>query len=265
MRTALARVRRWPPGASALLEVGILFLPAIPAYAWLWPNVSGDTAWIVQSAVYVYVLAGALFIGRRRWSWDALGVNTRGLGLSLACAAAILLGRGLIIFSVNWKLSPPALDPLHLALDVLFYTCLVALAEELLFRGLVYRALESWGGVRAAIWGSSAGFMLWHIFGQGPVLGATTFVIGLAFALLRWRAGGIAGLIVLHALWDLQGTLLVSSDSAAILAQGRPDIAQPVVMWLGLALLVGAPLYLWLAHPRLLRFWEKRSGKIKEA
>lgn len=27
---------------AALVEFGILFLPGIPAYIWLWPNVSGD-------------------------------------------------------------------------------------------------------------------------------------------------------------------------------------------------------------------------------
>ncbi len=257
--------RRLPPGLSALLEVGVMFLPAIPAYLWLWPNLQGNTAWAIQAGVYLYVLTGTLFIGRRRWGWRDLGVNASGLRLGLACAAALLMGRGLIIMSVDWPLPSPQIDPLLLVLDVLYYFCLVGLVEELLFRGLVFRALQSWGGVRAAIWGSSLGFMLWHIFGQGPLIGITTFVIGLVFGLLRWRAGGILGLIILHALWDLQSTLLVANDSAAILAQGQPELTQPLLTWIGLALLVFVPLYLWLIHPHFQCWLIRQSEDIKEA
>jgi membrane protease YdiL (CAAX protease family) len=251
-------LKRLSPGPAALLEVGLLFLPSIPAYLWLWPNLTGTGAWIAQALIYAYILAGTLFIGRRRWDWRELGLNASGLRLSLTCALALLLGRLLIITSIRWKLAPASLDPATLALDLLYYFGLVALVEELLFRGLVYRALESWGGARWAIWGSSAGFMLWHIFGQGPLIGLTTLVIGLVFGLLRWRAGGILGLIVLHGLWDLQTVLMVANDSAAILAMGRPEFSQPALVWVGTLLLVLVPLYLWLIHPHL-QGWRGRS------
>ena len=65
-----------------------------------------------------------------------------------------------------------------------------------------------WG---KAIWGSSFGFLLWHVFGQGPLAGMATFVIGLLFALIRWRAGGILGLIIFHGLWDLETVWLVTN------------------------------------------------------
>jgi len=29
---------RLPPGFPALLEVGVMCMPAIPAYLWVWPN-----------------------------------------------------------------------------------------------------------------------------------------------------------------------------------------------------------------------------------
>jgi hypothetical protein len=29
---------RMHPNLAALLEVGVMFLPAIPAYLWIWPN-----------------------------------------------------------------------------------------------------------------------------------------------------------------------------------------------------------------------------------
>jgi membrane protease YdiL (CAAX protease family) len=79
---------------------------------------------------------------------------------------------------------------------------LVGFIEELLFRGLVYRALHDWHGSGLAILGSSIGFALWHVGWAGP-LAITHFILGLVFALVRWRGGGILGLIVAHGLFDL--------------------------------------------------------------
>jgi hypothetical protein len=76
---------KFPPGLSALLEVGVMFLPAIPAYLWLWPNVEGTSAWIANSLSDLYAITGSLVIGLRRWSLDELGVNRKGLWLGLAC------------------------------------------------------------------------------------------------------------------------------------------------------------------------------------
>jgi membrane protease YdiL (CAAX protease family) len=156
---------------------------------------------IFQVIAYVYILVGTLYIGLRRWNWDQLGMNRRGLWLTLACGLLILVGRLLIIFSIDWAVHPPQLTWLRLLGSLVYYFGLVGLVEELLFRGLIYRLLEDWRGARWAIWGSSFGFLLWHVFGQGPLVGLATFVIGLLFALIRWRAGGILGLIVLHGLW----------------------------------------------------------------
>jgi hypothetical protein len=68
------------PSLSVLLEIGILFLPAIPAYIWIWPNLSTMQNDIFQVIVYIYVLVGALFIGLRRWNWNQLGLNYKGIG-----------------------------------------------------------------------------------------------------------------------------------------------------------------------------------------
>jgi hypothetical protein len=43
-----------------------MFLPAIPAYLWLWPNVEGTSAWIANSLSDLYAIAGSLVIGLRR-------------------------------------------------------------------------------------------------------------------------------------------------------------------------------------------------------
>jgi membrane protease YdiL (CAAX protease family) len=149
------------PGLAALIEVGILFLPGIPAFFWLWPNVRGsswDTA--VNILAYLYMLAGGLWIGRRRWSLAQLGFNRKGLGLGLICGLVLLAGRTLVILAVEWPRAPDPLTLSRVVGDILFYFGMVAVIEEYIFRGLVYHALDEWRGTRWAIWGSTAGFIL---------------------------------------------------------------------------------------------------------
>ena len=251
---------RLHPGLAALFEVGIMFLPAIPAYLWMWPNVKGAGLWVAQIITYVYVLAGTLWIGLRRWNLGKLGINKDGLLLSLACGSAILAGRLLIILAIDWGFSPPNISLPWLTGQVLYYFGLVGLVEELLFRGLVYRALGEWRGERWAIWGSSIGFVLWHIFGQGPLMGAAALFIGLLFALIRWRGGGILGLIVLHALWDLQSVLLVSGSNKEIFSVGRQDIIHPAWIILGYAMILIVAVYLWKVHPMIKGVLDRSAG-----
>lgn len=238
------------PYLIALLEIGILFLPAIPAYLWAWPNLDGTALDIFQVAAYFYILAGTLFIGRRRWSWDQLGMNHRGLRLTFGCGLVILAARLMIILSINWQIQPPCFTLEKVIWDLFFYFCLVGLTEELLFRGVLYRLLEEWRGVRWAIWGSSFGFLLWHVFGQGPVVGLATLLIGLLFALIRWRGGGILGLIVFHGLWDLESAWLVSDSNAQVLENVyQITYTNLTLVILGTVLLFLVPLYLWKIYP----------------
>lgn len=241
------------PGASALIEVILLFLPAIPAYLWVWPKVSGSELWLFQFMSYAYVFLGTLFIGLRRWNLGQLGINTRGLWLSLACGLCLLAGRLLIILSLDLGLERPQFTFLQLAGNVIYYFGVVGLVEELLFRGLVYQALDSWRGARYAIWGSSIFFGLWHIIGQGPLIGLATFFIGVLFALLRWRAGGILGLILIHGLWDLQSVLLVAESNQQVLNAERIQFIHPAWVLVGLLMMLFPAFYLWLIHPRITR------------
>jgi membrane protease YdiL (CAAX protease family) len=245
-------VLRLPHGCSALLEVLVMFIPAIPAYLWLWPNVHGTAQWIAQVITYLYIFVGTLFIGLRRWGLNDLGLNRCGITISLVSGTILLIGRQMVILSVDWNASRPQYNLVALFGLILYYIGMVGLVEELLFRGLIYRALEEWLGVRWAIWGSSFGFLLWHIFGQGAVIGLAAFAIGMIFALIRWRAGGILGLIIIHGLWDLQTVLQLSISNAQILAIGRPDIPYPLLAIIGLGLMVFVPIFLWKLYPLLI-------------
>ncbi len=239
-----ARLRR---SQAALLEVALLFAPAIPAYLWMWPAVSG-TAWIdwVQSLVYLYLLAGTLFIGLRRWNPDQLGLNRQGFWFSMCCGMVLLLARSLIVLSLDIPLSIPSLTLQQWIGELVFYFLLVGLVEELLFRGLIYRALDEWAGYRWAIWGSSLAFGIYHI-GSGGLPGLLGgIIIGAIFAAIRWRAGGILGLIIVHGLIDLAVVEVAPEWSNQGLFQVQAD--RPGLTLLGTILLLALLLYLVFAR-----------------
>lgn len=160
---------------------------------------------------------------------------------------AIVIGRTLVIVSVDWGIPPPSYSWLRLLTEALYYFGLVGLGEELLFRGLLFRALQEWRGVRWAIWGSSLGFVLWHLFGQGLLVGIAMLLYGLIFALMRWRADGILGLIFIHGLIDFSAVIML--PDLKISALTLPDVLHPIMLLIGLAMIGFTPLYLWKIHP----------------
>lgn len=236
-------------GLAALKELGLLFLPAIPVYLWVWPNVQGMLAEALQLGAYAYMLAVALFTGLRRWSLEDLGLNWRGIGMSLACGAVF------IVFMIAGRLAlglapaPRPFEPLRLAGRVLYYFGVVAVAEEVLYRGVLYRALLVWRGAGWAVIGSAVIFGLQHAW-AGPLI-AGLIGIGLLWGAIRLRAGGITGLIVVHGLYDLVAMegwpgLTVSSDQPI-------QVIHPEYAIVADLLLLGLAIYLWKLDPLLRR------------
>jgi membrane protease YdiL (CAAX protease family) len=236
---------RLSPGAMALLQTAILFLPSIPAYLWVWPNIPYASRWIAESLANCYAIIVCLSIGLRKWNLNQLGVNTNGILISLICGGILIAGRILVILSLNWRLLPTQLNFTCMVGEILFDFILVGVGQELLFRGLIYHACADWLGTGWAILGSAVAFGLWHVFGQGLLVGVGTMFYGLVFALIRWRAGGILGLILVHGLVDFVNTLLM------------PDTITPVgihsawMMYIGLGLILIVPIYLWIIYPRV--------------
>ncbi len=231
---------------SALVEIGIMFSPALPAYLWLWPWVNSHPEWEtpIQSVVYVYFIACALFIGLRHWNLDQLGVNHNGIGFSLACGFVLIVARWLALLCTNIPLSWQFTTLDRIAGQVAFYFLLVGVGEELVFRGVMWRALTEWRGARWAIWVTTLGFGVWHIYGRGVFGFAAGIIYGVFFGAIRWRAGGIIGLIIAHALIDL--------SSVAIMPDFRVEYlttqVQVVNSWLAIlseVMFVGLLIYLW--------------------
>lgn len=251
-------IRRLPLGASALLWVGVMFLPGLPAYAWLWPNLRGtDWSHWAMVLVYVYFLACTLAIGLPRWSPDDLGLNRRGFGLSLVCGAAIIAFLFAGRFALALPFGPRPCDPWRLAGQFAFYFGQVGLVEELLFRSLIYRALLDWRGLRWALWGSALAFGAYHVGSQGPLAGLATAGAGLLFALIRWRSGGIVGLIFIHGAFDLLSVELWPELGPEALE--RVAVANRPLALVADVLLYGLVLYLW--RPSALgRFWQRLTG-----
>ncbi len=234
---------------SALFELGVLFLPGIPAILWLWPRLRG-TEWNtpVQAAVYVYLIAGAFFIGWRRWSWGQLGLNRQGIGFALACGAVVILGRLLVVMATSIPLGFQLASIERIVGETFFYFLLVGLSEEFIFRGLMYRALDEWRGTRLAIWGSSFGFSLFHLGHGDPTIIVAVFV-GALFAAIRWRTGSIVGLIIVHALYDLVVVALVPDLSVDYLLT-HVRIQNWFLVAAGYAMMIGTGIYLWKAPLR---------------
>jgi len=232
---------------SVFAEILLLFLPALPAYLWLWPNVQG-TSWIdlVQVITYLYFLGGGLFIGLRRWNLDQLGLNRMGIGMSIVFGLAFILGRTLTYISTNLPFELQPFSTPRIAGEILFYFGLVGLVEEFLFRGLIYRALQDWRGVRLAIWGSTLIFGIYHIGSQGPLGALGTAMIGLIFAVIRWRAGGILGLVLIHGLVDFIAVETQPSIDPTQLNQIQVD--EPILLIIGYVLLLGPVIYLWKGY-----------------
>jgi len=232
---------------SAILEILLLFTPAIPAYLWIWPNIEG-TRWYepFNIVTYLYFLGGSLLIGLRRWNRDQLGLNRKGIILSLLFGLLFIIGRTLAYISINLPLEFQSFSITRIVGEILFYFGLVGFIEELLFRGLIYRILEDLHGARLAIWGSALAFGIYHIGSQGPLGAIGTAIIGLIFAVIRRRAGGIWGLVFTHGLLDF---IAVETQPSLEMTQIQQiQIEQPILLVLSYILLLGPVIYLWKGY-----------------
>jgi membrane protease YdiL (CAAX protease family) len=145
------------------------------------------------------------------WEWQGPPAARRVLG---GAAVALGLGAALGLLAVGYtsllEWVPELRDALRAARDQMaqdesarWWLAVLAvgvapLAEEYLFRGLLFRALDrEWRDWRA-IWGSACFFAIYH----PPVAWVPVAVLGAASAVLFRRSGHLVPSVVLHAAYN---------------------------------------------------------------
>jgi membrane protease YdiL (CAAX protease family) len=189
--TALARGRTHAPLRGLLLATGLGAAVALRA------EVGGaDPASSLSGAlVFIAALAALALAAGERPGRLRLRPLLLGGGAGLVLVAGSLAGRPVV------AVHPYAALPLAGAWTVL--VTLVAVAEEALLRGALFRSVESWLGPVAALLLTSAAFALLHLPLYGPGAMPLDFAVGLWLGALRLLTGGWAAPAAAHAVADL--------------------------------------------------------------
>lgn len=182
------------------------------------------------------VVAGSLTLAARvgGLSWSELGMGGVLPGLAWGLALGAAVAAGLLLAGASPRLRRFVSDRRMAGLgrrELLYQTLFripfgTALAEEVLFRGVLLGLWMSRSTVEEAVVGSSLVFGLWHVVpslqvirlnrpGLGPgrtavgVVGAVvlTTVAGVGLCWLRLITGGIVGPTILHAVANSAGAL----------------------------------------------------------
>jgi len=161
--------------------------------------------WVGGSRLTEWRLAGAR-LERSRVTARSPAVD----GVVGLAGGVALVGLALVARSTAVPGSAPltGLGPANDFAPWLVATTVVALAEELILRGVLFTALDRLGGALLAVVVTSAAFALMHVpvYGWHVVpldLGVGVFLGGLRLATGRWVAPGIAHVVADLATWWL--------------------------------------------------------------
>jgi len=175
----------------------------------------------------------------RGQGWDAVGLEPMSatwllitVGVGLAVGPLLILsvlvsyrrsGTAFQSDQLDYILPPRVpmsgepLAPNVYVVDVLFMVVLAGgvapLAEEILFRGILYPWLAGWLGVIAAMVISSALFGLVHLT-WGAGVATANGVIGLVLVLMRYGSGSLWSAVLIHMLLNSSRFLLAAASHA---------------------------------------------------
>lgn len=175
--------------------------------------------------VVTLVLAG-LLLREHNTTWsEAFGFGSPGtgrvllIGLAVGCAALpaiMLLHAGSVELMEMLRLDPEAQEAVTMIQEARtvgelallgFVTMITApVAEEILFRGLIYPTIKQAGYPRIALWSTSVGFALVH--GNLAALMPLT-VLAIVFVILYERTNNLLAPIIVHALFNAGNFVLM--------------------------------------------------------
>lgn len=151
------------------------------------------------TALRLLCAGSAFWIATRRWKGAALGLGAWRLGGAWAWASAGML---MVAFWLGSFAMPKGPDLLWIKGVELFIALVVAVNEEIGFRGLFYCASRELWGRRAAILACSLGFTAMHAGYQPWFHMAEIFLVGVALAFLRDRGASLPALVLVHFMMD---------------------------------------------------------------
>ena len=233
--------------ATVLFALALVCWPLLFPTSALHPATAGwalaglDATRIVVPAVLLTALGLWRTAGfTRRVTWPTLWPF---LPLLLFVVLNLVSGNG------NWVTGPKTL----VIATITMLT--VGFGEEAVFRGVVLRALQSTGLMRAAVV-SAVLFGAFHLvnlaLGADPVdVGFQvlyTALIGFAFAAPALVTGAIWPLIVIHAVMDLANSIQASAPLALAASASSPDLASRLLAALPNALFAAYGYWLLRRH-----------------
>jgi len=179
--------------------------------------VNGISPHLLVGAAFLVALAAAL-------RWGDLGLNAPRPWRSLLVLVPSLLY--LVVF-LGLALAL-GLPPARAALFVGLNTFLAGFAEEMMFRGILFRALLKRLSLWTAIWLTSLSFGTVHLLnalttgdlGMAAVQAVAAFMTGTFLLAIVLRTGSLWPSILYHAAWDF---------SIGLIAAGHPPPAAAVV------------------------------------
>jgi membrane protease YdiL (CAAX protease family) len=216
-------------GTLAALAIGTIYLVQIVSVSL---GMLDLVASMVSDAVVIVVV---IVYARRR------GITRADLGVRRAparfIAAAVLLGIAMWYLTA-WLVvlvDPPGdtkqlqrlVEQTPLGLTLIALTIFPAVAEELVFRGILTRGLAPRFRAAGAIAISAAVFGLYHLL---PPQVLSTFVLGLVLGFLTLRANSIVPSIIVHA---LNNTIAIVLPRDEVPAAGAWITANPAPMFAG--------------------------------
>jgi ABC-2 type transport system permease protein/sodium transport system permease protein len=195
-------VRHWDlpgyAGAMLALAVAVLLFAAIPATAAYLGRVRWGTGFLLRRPTLL-ALVGAVLLGLSIWPLGyELGRGLHALGLLPAEA----LPPELLEKLRQWREDAPGWTVAALAV--------MAVVEELFFRGYLFSALRAWTNVRTTLLVSALLFGLFHLVTPLPRPAErflVTTLLGLLLGWVCWRTGSIFPGMLLHLCHNTLGAL----------------------------------------------------------